>query len=962
MPPQVTSQPPHLAETHSPQPSQVWSRKDWTLLAVLTILAAGLRFYQLGALPPGFQFDEAYNAIDAKLVLEGNRPLFLPANAGREVLYTYFQAALVALFGLNVTTLRLASALLGTLAVPVTYLLYRRILQHHSRTIAAATALALAISLWHLHFSRYGIRVISMPVLFSAAFGLAWLSAHGHSPRRRLLAALGAGLLTGLSVWTHPTGRLAPLVLIGFSLWLLWRHPKQRRLRLDSPLARLVIMGAAALAVFLPLGIEFYRHPEFFFSHASEVSVFAERVGGDSPWQALGENVLHILGMFAFAGDREWTHNLAGRPVFDPLMAVVYAIGLVIWAMRLRPRRDPDQDALALLACWAIVMLLPSLLSDAAPNYSRMMPALPALFTAAGLGLDWLLHLRQPARWAGPVLVSLIVVYSAERTVGDYFVRFASQPAIYYMYDADKLSALDYLRQFTGKNQVYLSYLWGDQHATVNFLRGDLGIKSVDMVDTIVLPPPGQGAVYAFPAEQHQRAKELAALWNVSAHPVMDPYGRALLSIVQINADQAATWPPGLQPTRTRTAQFSGAPSLLGLQVGSPDNQVRLFWGSESQIERSLTTSVHLVDHDGRSIGQVDRLPGNGTYPTSEWTPGERVIDRAYPTIQDVCAGGETVRVQVGWYDLADMAAPYPRSDAPGYTALAGHLTLGRDTHPLSAFEPQIRLDTPISPTLTLLGYTVHGDDLQPGSPMTVDLMWHSRHAQGAASPAELEFALLSGATQQPLWSGPLAPGMEWDPDQGYCTRLRFTLSNDIAPGEVPLRLRWTVSGEPHTTELGRLTVGPSTRRFDLPPLARTADGLLSEGLDSEIRLAGAAAIAQETAGSGDSVIVTLVWQAAARIAGNYTVFVHLLDPDGRIVAQSDHVPAGDYDTNRWLPGEVVVDDHRLALPDHLASGVYQVVAGMYEPIGGRRLQAASSDGEPLPEDRISLGNIIISP
>src|SRR5690606_26128243 len=108
-----------------------WSRKDWFLLLVLTLLAAGLRFYQLGVLPPGFQFDEAFNAIDAELVLQGDRPLFLPANAGREVLYTYFQATLVALLGLNVTTLRLASAILGLLAIPATYLLYRRILHHH---------------------------------------------------------------------------------------------------------------------------------------------------------------------------------------------------------------------------------------------------------------------------------------------------------------------------------------------------------------------------------------------------------------------------------------------------------------------------------------------------------------------------------------------------------------------------------------------------------------------------------------------------------------------------------------------------------------------------------------------------------------------------------------------------------------------------------------------------------------
>jgi len=61
-----------------------WSRLDWAILMGLTLLAALLRFYKLGVIPPGFQFDEAYNALDAAGVLEGQRPLFLPLNGGRE--------------------------------------------------------------------------------------------------------------------------------------------------------------------------------------------------------------------------------------------------------------------------------------------------------------------------------------------------------------------------------------------------------------------------------------------------------------------------------------------------------------------------------------------------------------------------------------------------------------------------------------------------------------------------------------------------------------------------------------------------------------------------------------------------------------------------------------------------------------------------------------------------------------
>ena len=82
------------------------------------------------------------------------------------------------------------------------------------------------------------------------------------------------------------------------------------------------------------------ENPDFFFGHASEVSIFAERVSGGNPWKHLLDNILHVAGMFSVYGDREWAHNLAGRPVFDLLMAVVFTGGAFIWIWRLRRRDD----------------------------------------------------------------------------------------------------------------------------------------------------------------------------------------------------------------------------------------------------------------------------------------------------------------------------------------------------------------------------------------------------------------------------------------------------------------------------------------------------------------------------------------------------------------------------------------------------------------------------------------------
>ena len=57
--------------------------------------------------------------------------------------------------------------------------------------------------------------------------------------------------------------------------------------------------------------------------------------------------------------------------------------------------------------------------------------------------------------------------------------------------------------------------------------------------------------------------------------------------------------------------------------------------------------------------------------------------------------------------------------------------------------------------------------------------------------------------------------------------------------------------------------------------------------------------IGHEIMQSEDHVIVTLVWRAATVPALDYTAFVHLIDSDDRLIAQTDRPPAG-YPTSDW--------------------------------------------------------------
>jgi 4-amino-4-deoxy-L-arabinose transferase-like glycosyltransferase len=80
---------------------------------------------------------------------------------------------------------------------------------------------------------------------------------------------------------------------------------------------------------------------------------------------------------------------------------------------------------------------------------------------------------------------------------------------------------------------------------------------------------------------------------------------------------------------------------------------------------------------------------------------------------------------------------------------------------------------------------------------------------------------------------------------------------------------------------------------------------------------------------------VTLWWQAQQEIADSFTIFVHLIDEEGRLVSQSDKIPAnGSSPTSIWQPGDVIRDEHRLG--PFPAAG--SLLIGAYEPNTGERL------------------------
>jgi predicted membrane-bound mannosyltransferase len=82
-------------------------------LLLITAVAVGFRLYQIGEVPPGPHYDEASATFDALDVLAGRHTVFSLRPYGREMLFAYVAAPLVALLGPGRLAIRLPTAILG---------------------------------------------------------------------------------------------------------------------------------------------------------------------------------------------------------------------------------------------------------------------------------------------------------------------------------------------------------------------------------------------------------------------------------------------------------------------------------------------------------------------------------------------------------------------------------------------------------------------------------------------------------------------------------------------------------------------------------------------------------------------------------------------------------------------------------------------------------------------------------
>lgn len=205
-----------------------------------------------------------------------------------------------------------------------------------------------------------------------------------------------------------------------------------------------------------------------------------------------------------------------------------------------------------------------------------------------------------------------------------------------------------------------------------------------------------------------------------------------------------------------------------------------------------------------------------------------------------------------------------------------------------------------------------------------------ARLVSGSLTPQTLiDGARASGANGVLFWSGRLEtaePFGAWVQDNFHLVRSAF--QKPVSPYRLYLR-------DAHP---------------QFPQAARIGDGIGFAGFDLN-RRSGARIAA------GQILSVTLYFQRIGPIDRAYTVFAHLLAPDGHLVVQEDRPPLqGRYATNDWKPGEWIIDEYAMALDADLPPGEYRLAVGMYAPDRLKRLPAYRSDGTRYENDAVVLG------
>jgi 4-amino-4-deoxy-L-arabinose transferase-like glycosyltransferase len=237
-------------------------RGELALLVGIVIVAAALRTTGLSMHPYPWSGDEASVAREASRIVSGDTTDFFRTGWSDQPYWSFVPtAATQFLFGGGMTSIRLTSALTGTLAVVAVFLVTRELFD---ATIAMLAAAFLATLPYHVHFSRLGFQNIVDSLMSSAVLWLVIRAVKTNDARYFYTA----GAAAGLTIYSYAGTRLVLVLAIGTLAYCLYQQrPADRRGK------HLLIFVGGAVVSAAPQAVFFVMNPGRFLSRLGQESI-----------------------------------------------------------------------------------------------------------------------------------------------------------------------------------------------------------------------------------------------------------------------------------------------------------------------------------------------------------------------------------------------------------------------------------------------------------------------------------------------------------------------------------------------------------------------------------------------------------------------------------------------------------------------------------------------------------------
>jgi 4-amino-4-deoxy-L-arabinose transferase-like glycosyltransferase len=472
------------------------ARLELALVAGLTFIALLLRLLDITNIPYPLQGDEGAIGTESLRILRGDVVnMFQAGWSGQPNMSFLPTAFFIHLLGPDIAAVRMLSVLEGIVAVPLLYLLGRRMFGAPIGFMAAA-----CLTAWHFHIHFSRVAVNNGGDAFFAVLVM-WL-VYRAVQTDRVLDYLWAGLAAGLTWYSYVGSRL----VFALALWFLIFMAVRERSFLMKNWRGLLTFGSTIVIVAGPQMLYYSQHPDQLMTRFNQVGIIqsgwltqeSARLQV-SPLSIVIEHIIRAFLAFISIPALNGFYN-APIPLLDSVSAVLFVLGLAYSTSRLL---DP-RHFLLVSWFWADVILGGALTVDV-PNAGRLVLAAPAVCLFIALSLSLLVEaLRKagilPERVA-LVVAGVVLVGTMLHSINFYFREFI--PRHYFV---DVNSELGHVMGYylRGLGPEYTAYFAGAPRVFIGFPSIPYlapGVEGMDLNEsvtpqTIPLLLPGRNSVF----------------------------------------------------------------------------------------------------------------------------------------------------------------------------------------------------------------------------------------------------------------------------------------------------------------------------------------------------------------------------------------------------------------------------------------------------------------------------------